>query len=47
MLNAKDSIVNPEDPLQLNAAGLANLSPLPSNAQNVPWREILTKPSFW
>lgn len=48
LLNAKDSVINPEDPLQLNPTMLnPNLSPLPSSASKVPWMEILNKPSFW
>ncbi|CAF0804037.1 unnamed protein product [Brachionus calyciflorus] len=36
ILNAKESILNSEDPI------------LPSqNSNNVPWRDLLTKPSFW
>jgi hypothetical protein len=49
MLNAKESILNPEDPLQLNPGALlgTNLSPLPPNSNSVPWMDILNKPAFW
>ena len=44
ILNAKDSILNADEPLQLNPA---NLSSLPNTHNSVPWKDILNQPSFW
>jgi ACS family sodium-dependent inorganic phosphate cotransporter-like MFS transporter 9 len=49
MLNAKESMLNPEDPgILLNPSNIAaGANSLPSSNNSVPWMEILNKPAFW